>query len=141
MTDPIKARIQSLCPDIMELKFGCIVKHANRFGIIVAINKYERDDETFTRQIVKWEGEVFVDQVQIIGARWEILGSPITLAVVLRAMEKCGATVSVDTFGDFYGLEDLDNNNSLAHWNLAKDNYDDQTKETQKFIGTLLGVV
>jgi hypothetical protein len=94
MTDPIKARIQSLCPDIMTS-----VSPTNA----AADNGYE------------------------------ILGSPITLAVLLRAtVKKKGSLQSVIYDGD---AEEL-----LKSWNLAKDNYDDQTKETQEFIGSLLGV-
>jgi hypothetical protein len=51
-------------------------------------------------------------------------GSPITLAVVLRAIDKL-RYVNWDTFRN--------------RWNLVKDNYDEQTQKTKEFIGSLLG--
>lgn len=58
--------------------------------------------------------------------------SPITLAVVLRAIAKANAHVATEFREVFTDV--------VGRWNLAKDNYDDQTKETQAFIGRLLGV-
>jgi len=69
----------------------------------------------------------------------------ITLTIVLRAIEKVakGTSYFVDTQGDFHewfapkGRLDL---RTVTYWNLAKDNYDDQSDETKRFIGMLLGV-
>lgn len=53
---------------------------------------------------------------------------PITLAVVLRAIKKIP-----DREWQIYSQ-------IINKWNLAQDNYDNQTRETQLFIGSLLGV-
>lgn len=59
---------------------------------------------------------------------------PITLAVVLRAIGYDTQKVIL-TADDNYKIGKI-----VRRWNLTNDNYDDQTEETKKFIGSLLGV-
>ena len=68
-----------------------------------------------------WLGE---DYEQI---HCKILGKPITLAVVLRALKP---KIDMNTYVISSLLED---------WNLEKDNFNDQSEETKGFIGGLLG--
>ncbi len=58
----------------------------------------------------------------------------ITLAVVLRAIKKSKKISAKKWF------EAVDHLVGRAQWNLELDSWDDQTKETQQFIGQLLGV-
>lgn len=60
----------------------------------------------------------------------------ITLAVVLRAMSKVG----VMTRGANALINIIDVNAPDIRWNLEHDNYDQQSEETKRFIGELLGV-
>jgi hypothetical protein len=64
---------------------------------------------------------------------------------VLRAINTDEELVAnVDTEGVFaYWKSPTQGGGSYrkgATWNLTKDNYDDQTEETKKFIGSLLGI-
>jgi hypothetical protein len=130
MTDPIKAKIQELCPDVMELKFGTRIKV--RDGAVETIVTYSNYGH-FTvvgRNVHGVESDII-----------EILGSPITLAVVLRAIEKTNNRneIVVYTDGDF-GERDSDGRFTSAYvkWNLEHDNYDQQSEECKQFIGSLL---
>jgi len=87
----------------------------------------------------------------------EILGHPIQLADVLRAIEKSNTRdnvyYSIDTKGYFFGTEEIDKvevNNfsdvdafvkyiSGEKWDLSLP-FDDQSEETKDFIGGLLGM-
>lgn len=135
MNDPIKAKIVELCPDIMELKFGCEVKEHASTG-----------DEQIYR-ILQKHGNFYQTQAKFRedcgvatfgeNAGFRVLGSSITLSVVLRAIGIDDKTTgTMDKWRESAAMA-LD---ILARWNLTKDNYDDQTEETKKFIGSLLGV-
>ncbi len=70
---------------------------------------------------------------------------PITLAVVLRAIEEATShtedltfITSTGIFGSLVGGEAVWE--KVIEWNLEHDNYDQQSEETKKFIGNLLGV-
>jgi hypothetical protein len=119
MTDKIKKRIQELVPQTQTNE----------------LNKY-----------VLWaDGEK--NEWTMSGDFWEAV-SPITLAVVLRAIAECqaenGEPIVVDAGGCFYDLRKQEDigylKKPLAQWNLAKDNYDDQTQATKEFIGKIIGV-
>lgn len=95
-TDPIKAKIQELCPDVMATH-ECNCPSAE-----------------------------------------DIVGFPITLAVVLRAIPKKGKTVKINDEGTFFtGVSD---EMKSAVWDLKHDNYDQQSEECKQFIGSLLNV-
>lgn len=143
MIDPIKAKIQELCPDVMELKFGCEVDY---HGIYIA--KTPDDDEYYfapKETDVNYEAQVFC--VNSIDPK-QILGSPITLAVVLRAIRLHGnPAIAVDgdglfgiLVGDKYSRTMLwpDAGAPRQVWNLEKDNFDDQSQGVKDFIGLLL---
>ena len=74
---------------------------------------------------------------------FKILGKPITLAVVLLALNKAhnegdenycvtpnGWICILGAVGRYY--------HGKAYWNLSKDNFNDQSEETKSFIGGLL---
>lgn len=131
--DKIKAKIQELCPDVMELKFGCEVEID--FGSLGGKQSAKVVSTQFApKLLVQFQEDV------INAYEYKILGSPITIAVVLRAIP-----VAYLTRGDngqvFIKIRDVAYrpNDGGCEWNLLK-NYDDQTKETQQCIGQLLGV-
>lgn len=126
MTDPIKQRIQELCPEILQLKFGCEVMY-----------RYENDDivpMTFFGQfgddIVLGDeefGNLVMDAIR--EDITEILGSPITIPIVLRAI---ALSLMVNTEKWERSVIEL-----VELYDLTKD-YDGQTQETRDFIGSLL---
>lgn len=77
------------------------------------------------------------------GERLVVSDPTITLAVVLRAIGKSTKYTSyfVDSDGSFHewfapkGRLDL---RTVAQWNLEHDNYDQQSEEFKRFLGTLL---
>jgi len=79
----------------------------------------------------------------------EILGKPITLAVVLMAVEKFTGSSDDVLYVNSVGLMYIINSNktqkdfikqfeNCVEWNLSQDNFNDQSEETKTFIGKLL---
>ena len=79
----------------------------------------------------------------------EILGKPITLAVVLIAVEKFTGSSDNVLYVNSVGLMYIINSNktqkdfikqfeNCVEWNLSKDNFNDQSEATKSFIGELL---
>jgi hypothetical protein len=153
MTDPIKAKIQELCPDVMELKWGCKFLYGDKKAEYPAVFEcwISRND------IVRALDLVFTQQKQIHlnNVKFEILGSPITLAVVLRAigkhLKRADYYVEVGS-GRFIksvrdkgvnedGSENSRDTDTGIYWNLEHDTYDQQSEETKAFIGSLLGAL
>lgn len=114
MNDPIKAKIQELCPDVIEKYNRCM---GCGYGFDFCL-KGKNCPNNF-REL------------------------PITLAVVLRAIEKTvlNRCIFVSASGRFYEERAGQNVQLMpGKWNLSQDSYDNQTRETQLFIGSLLGV-
>ena len=106
-------RIQELVPSVMEIEEGCIIRGG---GIIMA------------EGCVYWntpEGVFAYDNADGFEDE-DVLGKPITLAVVLRAVKP---KIDMNTYVISSLLED---------WNLSKDNFNDQSDETKTFVGELL---
>lgn len=131
MKDTTKQRIQELVPSVMEIKFGC---------------EYSFIDRRYPGRAISWlnwnESEIPGREHKI---EVEILGSPITLAVVLQAIEKKKSGISIDSSGRFQILHDSgllwakESNGVLAiTWDLTHDSYDEQSDYTKRFIGDLL---
>ena len=112
-------RIQKLVPSIMELEFGCIIKGNEIVPYLLYIG---RNNGQFALLMPEKQELLFVDNIGT-----EILGKPITIGVVLRALKP---KIDMDTYVISSLLED---------WNLSKDNFNDQSEETKSFIGGLLG--
>ncbi len=131
--DKIKQKIQELCPDICERKFY-IEAFRNPEDAEKWINNFQNLGSV---EIIP------VKEIEEYGhtSTWckvEILGSPITLAVVLRAIG-----MRTQFIAEPYALKYLilrDSNRNEAKWNLENDNYDLQSEETKKFIGEILNV-
>lgn len=142
MTDPVKQKIHELCPDVLELKFGCEVlwKMADETAFLTGLTYTVGDSfgsipaKKFwvTHKPIKG-----VDSFSEGSKEWQVLGSPLTLAVVLRAMEKSndGFALKLHTIHDSFFFQE-----NTPAWNLEHDTYDQQSEETKAFIGSLLGV-
>lgn len=114
MTDPIKAKIIEQCPDV------------------ISEHSVQCDMDTSRGYITPHEE---------LGCEVR----DITLAVILRAINlgDHDSLVAVGEYGSFY-IDDLQGDGygiCDESWNLEKDRWEDQTKETQLLIGSLLGVV
>ena len=136
-------RIQELVPDVMKLEFGCeVIDEAEMLDWakrIVFITRKPKNGLTYFKE---QDGSLFsTNGLKNI----KILGKPITLAVVLLAIE-----ISSNTASNFFFSKDgevPDERYSvnigllriMYHWNLSKDNFNDQSEETKTFIGGLLG--
>ena len=151
-------RIQELAPSVMELEFGCEVMYKtsgwgrNKY----TITKVMRDDKYRINTL----DDLYDLEDMAYGYDFEILGKPITLAVVLMAIKtlvckRCkgaGGTLGSglgysecgDCGGDKYDLPEdfagteFELGDILDFWNLSKDNFNDQSKATKIFIGKLL---
>jgi hypothetical protein len=133
MKDPIKQKIQELVPEIMELKFGCIIRNHEMTEDLKFCGESKQGGETC--YIPSIDDYVVLDSH--IGC--EILGRPIRLADVLRAIGETKNRVACDDMGNIFELTGAGQIIMPAHfWDLSKDSYDDQSQETKKFIGELL---
>ena len=126
-------RIQELVPSVMELEFGCEVE-------------YNQEKFVFISGGMAGLATIFNNRCHAIHQNFHeitILGKPITLAVVLRAIiENDGLPVTFleaekeeighDWSDMMFRFRDM-------NWNLSKDNFNDQSEETKTFIGGLLG--
>jgi len=149
-------QIQSLVPDVMALEFGCVVE----------TNIFPSYPCHFRLCYKTWKSDILVcennegEQVLLSINDCEILGKPITLAVVLLAIKtlvckRCGGAGGTlgsgmgyseceDCGGDKYDLPEdfagteFELGDILHYWNLSKDNFRDQSEETKTFIGELL---
>jgi hypothetical protein len=146
--DPVKEKIQSLCPDVMELKFGCMYKDAKGVFTIISAKTMKRSlgnqadqlEVSWFASVIATDGERIVEGL-IEQDEVEILGSPITLSVVLRAINmKQSTAIGVTSGGQFYD-ERTGKMQYWRTWNLKHDNYDQQRDECKLFIGKLLGIV
>ena len=130
--------------DGMKLEFGCEVldlKHqswGHSDPIIITLVEYDYLDEhknpkDALSSFLHYRGNPIIKimtQEILDNEKYTILGKPITLAVVLLAIEKKNKAkleLTVTEWGDVLGF-----------WNLSKDNFNDQSDETKEFIGELL---
>lgn len=161
MTDPIKARIIELIPEIMKQDAGCRSKmlptekgstYMAKFGAkqIYTLNPEEQHWDCQRG----WVDGTEMYKLSLDGDA-EILGHSIQLHDVLRAIEvrskeepeKMPMFVNLGTSGAFYkfqydpsngdGILIRDDNN--INWNLLE-SYDHQEQPVKDLIGTLLGV-
>ena len=124
-------RIQELVPSIMDLEFGCEILTKEKYStseklvsmIVTCVCVGQREVDTTHYKDLSYDDVI------------TILGKPITLAVVLRAIE-------VKYRGDLFATVASNGwfhlGSKRGFWNLSKDNFNDQADETKTFIGGLL---
>ena len=134
-------RIQDLVPSIMELEFGCEVFVQN-YGVSSIIlhnrSKFTRVESEYPLDIIGYCGHEYLTNFNEEHIT-KILGKPITLAVVLRAVNLSNTgVIFVDSLGNIRQPDDEYDKYKDYAWNLSKDNFNDQSDETKEFIGGLL---
>lgn len=145
MKDALTQKIVELVPEIVELKSGCIISHFLKgTGTILCVEKHEGESDTYCIGYLSLHEPLF--EREPWNPNWTILGRPITLADVLRAMysiQPANKTlITLECDGQF--IETFHNGSFSEKmagptWNLAL-NLDGQTDETRAVISKLLGV-
>lgn len=144
MTDPVKQKIQSLCPDVMLLPEYPYNPDAAK--AIVELEKIAGKtlwnstlQETATMHIENYRQQQAGDYRAMLEGRYE--GRPVSLAVVLRAIQKGAKYPALMEywFGKIQGEFIIKNDDAESVvWKLWQDNYDDQDEATKAFIGSLI---
>lgn len=147
MNDPIKAKIIELVPEILELKFGCEVDVAG-FGRMIVTQDMQGDNFQLMpygleEKLPVAQGEhftVYFNRDTLNNSLNKIIGRPITLADVLRAIPVGVYMKSLGEQVRFVSYDaDMEAHTGLEYWDLLSD-YDGQTQATRSFIGKLIGV-
>lgn len=142
----IEEVIKVVCPELMELSFGCKIKD---FDIIRIVTHFRIDpvkenfwldfvdSETgFSRRVTKLEIEM--------RNGFEILGHPIRLSHVLRAIAKTNKAVTVNVFGHMQVASPSVSSDGLTiewegcDYDLTKDDLSLQSPETIDFLFNIL---
>jgi len=155
-------RIQKLVPSIMELEFGCEVIWHNPYHDkdelfkINAIKYHNKKDfivmmTPITKSAIRDIEDIYKFDERILGKDFEILGKPITLAVIMLATateynpKNTSTFLNIDSNGEFCWTTTTDLRGGtmkviepIISWNLSKDKFNDQSEETKTFIGGLL---
>lgn len=154
----LRAAIIEAVPEIMELKFGCRVfipgedNFSNRgkrgYGIIT--HSYVGNEASWSGYDKKQDAisvylpssDVYRPCISIKKNKVEILGRPITLADVLRTIDKADVPVELSLYGDMlhighYEKPGRNGYYSKAFWELPK-NLDDQSPEVWDFLTSVL---
>ena len=128
-------RIQELTGGT-ALEFGCKINIGYDKDVF-----FVKMDNEYIYWIDKEGDNCDEDTIELQHLNFEILGKPITLAVVLEAIREANVGfVFVTHSGTLHkkiGIEDTAHT-YLGIWNLSKDNFNDQSEETKTFIGGLL---
>jgi len=138
-------QIQELVPNVMALEFGCEVKLKHTFRKVRnakvlahmgggCFQVQERIDTSKNEEEYKKDyGHCEITDYE--PDSFEIIGSPITIAVILLALYK----ISDNNFYVSYegNIVDGTDEDIYSNWNLSKDNFNDQSEETKTFIGEL----
>ena len=132
-------RIQKLVPSVMALEFGCEVI-GGAFNKPMIYRNFAPDDSQYGNGDL---GHYLIYKDKVGGAfslekPKNIIGHPITLAIVLLALD-INSTDSRWKIGVSCNFMRIQFGESFALWNLSKDNFNDQSEETKSFIGGLLG--
>lgn len=88
-------KVYELCPELKKLEFGCLVKYDDEQKM--RFIREENEENGYFNQYLK-EDNITIFHVRSCDDRNKIIGKPITLAYVLRAMQS------------------LDDNNPERHW-------------------------
>jgi len=148
-------RIQELVPSVMELEFGCEVNFdydtANSDGSKEdCFDTIIEADDIMVRTLGgsyfhRFTAEYYSQEGNWSSQKKEILGKPITLAVIFQAIHASMISLNQDDYKKQESSHDLIDYFSTPEggvygpcWNLSKDNFNDQSEETKAFIGGLL---
>lgn len=130
--DLIKQKIQSLVPEIMELKFGCeLLLHNEARPLPKAVYVWQLNDKKSHYEVFRENGlmvSVCKDEIK------QILGRPIQLADIIYCLY----------IGEFDDEATLKAEQEKVHqlcvmWN-PKFDFDGQSDGCKEFVGGLLGI-
>jgi hypothetical protein len=129
-------------PEIVELKFGCVVKN-ERHGWIQRVASdeshpvYENDE---SEKVVYWAISLDSATMRLGNEDWKIIGRPIRLADVLLAIEKSKLYRSAELLFEGDGIVSLrvGQYESSCAYDLRKDDLNSQSEETIDFFANLL---
>ena len=130
--EKLKQIIQQANPEIMELKFGCVVTYEGSVGIprirhvATVLNKTQSGGIAVYTSFIQY----------FIPEELEILGRPITLSDVLLAIKAYKIKLDFDTRSQPF-LFITDWNDKTVIWDLTKP-FDDQSQEIKDFLVGLL---
>jgi hypothetical protein len=116
----LKKAIQTACPELLELSFGCYYKVPKRNKKLI----YRIRTEQEIACVKSIEGV-------------EILGHPITISHIFKAIKPYGTYDYIQG----YISEINEKENWYIHkakWNLKKDNLDEQSEETLNYLYEIL---
>lgn len=145
MINKLKQKIHSLCPDLLKLEFGTEIKFIGKTWFFAG---YGRNDGGTTLMLTDGIHADGKQSYTTANAEkmdsYEILGKPITLLVILRAIisEDPYKRQLVKGFISGDRITSFEENilNALSRWNLSRDSLDSQTPETISFLADLLEV-
>jgi hypothetical protein len=126
----VREAIIAAVPEIMELKFGCRVRLKSSTENNVHIIIYSWETESGDRRY-GIDGYVIADFKE---KDFEILGRPITLADVLRAID---TDLAINDFGYFIRIVDCEVRDYYYGWDLSKP-LDGQSDEVWRFLHSVL---
>ena len=141
-------RIQKLVPSVMELEFGCeVVLYSEEYSknrrILKVLDKRNVVGVDTIVEVCENNSNGVSHISYVAKNELKILGKPITLAVVLRAvgkqLDEDAWEIALNSNGEF--IKDWGESRHETtgdFWNLSKDNFNDQSEETKSFIGGLL---
>lgn len=138
LQEQVANRIYELLPEKKEISFGCkVVTDEGYFRNVLEI-EYEEDSDTPYKILVGANIIGFMEWCSIKDV--EIIGHPIRLADILRAIEKVRQTtedyegVAVRTNGEILFINYSDYTEGLAEYNLSKDNILEQDTAFCEFL-------
>lgn len=137
-------KIHKLIPEILELRFGCQIKDFFKgTGLIIGIEKYEDEPDCyhvayFKIPVPNWE-------LSPRNPNWSIIGRPIQLSDVLRAIDqnKKWPPIALSSSGLFLekSKDDIRANapylSSCISYNLSLP-FDQQSEEFYHFLNNIL---
>jgi hypothetical protein len=138
-TQEVKEKIIEAVPEIMELKFGCYISGNGLLNARVVGGSGGYSPEYDCIAVLR-SGSRNIELINLNENYYEILGRPIQLADVLRAInakDGNGEFYCIDAQGDFGEPTPEGVAMFGVKWDLSKD-FDGQSDETKTFIYNIL---
>lgn len=135
--ESVEQKIRSACPELQELTFGCRVQNDEKMATLLNILKKEEDGDSYTVETVFFDGDFQAYGVQIIGGGWKIIGHPIQLQHVLRAIGiGRRELMSASTQGGGHALVVKVGEDHMV-WNLTRP-FSEQSEKVYRFLDEIL---
>ena len=134
----LREAIIKAVPEIMELKLGCKVKDI--FGKDCRYCGHRTDDESEHREFQVLDYDGILGEIEENDFNGVIIGRPITLADVLRAIDKTDLTKTKQYVEEKWTMPEFAGHIVLKlidMWDLTKD-YDNQPQPVKDFLYNLL---